>query len=693
MFITVIILNLISSYLIASIFNNLLIIFIAFFAFVILNMEILSLFSGITQTNIFILTVLNLIFSIIFFKFKKSVFLKPKFDFKKLKNSLILDKSLIILSIAFFSLIFVSLFLATTMPVLEPDSQTYHFLRAYEFIKQHSLSHFETNDIRALIMPINSEIFYSWMLLFKKNFHGYGILSFFSYLLTIFSMWNIFEKFKFSYRKRLYAIFLFSSLSAIIIQMPSLQTDLLVGSLLLCAFSLFISKEIFFSSLALAIAMGTKSTGVISVFSFIILIILYEKLIEKKENLANIKRFILFLIINFLIFSSYNYILNILQFNNPLSNQAAYEGHKFWGGFKGYIANLINFFFQSFDFTGFKWGYYLNNEIMTIKNNFFNLININPFMGCNIEQEKVNIISDEQIIGFGILGFLVFLPTIIISFFKLFFNKNNKTKLGFIIALAFIINVLVLAKSVAYMIFSIRFIVSFVCLSSIIFIFVYKKRAFYKPIILFFCLFYMIILPFHNVRMPFWQIYTKLKENNFDLSKFEDACYERKVISTLEIAPRIHKIIKEKYENKKNIAFIKKLESSALYLKKLDYEGYNIDFLVMGTLNDEKIKKYDLIILEDNVQNDNIFNPKDIKIDYKIENNKIIFNNSKNLNCFFEYRTEGKKDEIPKAIERHCFGYEYLIKNNNLKLDYSEIIDIKSIKTKEKFYYFIKKQG
>lgn len=693
MFITVIILNLISSYLIASIFNNLLIIFIAFFAFVILNMEILSVFSNITQANIFIFTILNLIFSIIFFKLKKSAFLKPKFDLQRLKNAFLLDKSLIILSVAFLSLIFVSLFLATVMPSLEPDSQTYHFLRAYEFTKQHSLQHFETNDIRALIMPINSEIFYSWMLLFKKNFHGYGILSFFSFLLTIFSMWNIFEKFKFSYRKRLYAIFLFSSLSAIIIQMPSLQTDLLVGSLLLCAFSLFISNEIFFSSLSLAIAMGTKSTGVISILSFIILIILYEKLIEKRENLKNIKHFILFLIINFLVFSSYNYILNLLQFNNPLSNQAAYEGHKFWGGFRGYIANLINFFFQSFDFTGFKWGYYLNNEIMSIKNNFFNLININPFIGCNIEQEKVNIISDEQIIGFGILGFLVFLPAIAISLFKILFNKNKKTKLVFIAALVFIINVAVLAKSVAYMIFSIRFIVSFVCLSSIVLIFVYKKKAFYKPIILFFCLFYMIILPFHNVRMPFWQIYTKLKENNFNLNKFEDACYERKVISTLEIAPRIHETIKEKYKNKKNIAFIKNLESSALYLKKLDFEGYNVDFLVMGTLNDEKIKKYDLIILEDKVQNDNIFNPKDIKINYKIKNNKIIFNDSKNLNCFFEYRTEGKKDETPIAIERHCFGYEYLIKNNNLKLDYSETIDIKSIKRKENFYYFIKKQG
>ena len=97
-----------------------------------------------------------------------------------------MDKSLIILSIAFLFLIIVTFFLAIIIPPLEPDSQTYHFLRAVEFVSQKNLSHFDTNDIRALIMPINSEIFYSWMLIFKKNFSSFGLLSFFSYILAIF---------------------------------------------------------------------------------------------------------------------------------------------------------------------------------------------------------------------------------------------------------------------------------------------------------------------------------------------------------------------------------------------------------------------------------------------------------------------------------------------------------------------------
>ena len=200
MLIGALLLNLLSSYFIASIFGNFLIIFIAFFALVVLNMEILSLFSAINELNVTILTILNFIASLSFFILKKTKLLKMDFDFVRLRNALILDKSLFVLLIAFLFMFLISAFFGSIMPPLEPDSQTYHFIRAYEYAKQGSLAHFITNDARGLVMPINSEIFYSWMYLFKKNFHGYGLLSCGAFLLVISSMWNICEKFKFAYR-------------------------------------------------------------------------------------------------------------------------------------------------------------------------------------------------------------------------------------------------------------------------------------------------------------------------------------------------------------------------------------------------------------------------------------------------------------------------------------------------------------
>lgn len=689
MFFGAIILNLISSYFLASIFGNLLIIFIAFFALVVLNMEILSIFGAISKLNVFIFSILNFLTTLSIFKYKKIPRLKINFDFKRLFNSLLLDKSLAILSFAFIIMLLVSLFLALVVPVLEPDSQTYHFIRAYEFAKLGSLAHFETNDIRALIMPINSEILYSWLFLFKKNFHGYGIVSFCSFILSICSMWSIFEKFKFAYRKRLYAIFLLSSLSAIIIQIPSLQTDLLVGSLLICAFSLFINNSIYFSSLSLALALGVKSTGVIALIAFFVLIILYELLIEKNKKLNKTKRFALFLPLNFLVFSSYNYILNLIQFHNPLSNHSAYLGHSFWGGFRGYIANLIHYFFQSFDFTGFLWGYYLNSEILNIKKAIFDFLQIDPMIGCNVKQDIVNIFTDEQTVGFGILGFLVYLPMIFISSIKIFFDKNKKTILLFLFALTFVLNILVLSRATAYMVFSIRFIVAFVVLSSIVLIGAYKKRSFLKPIIIFFCLFYMILISCHNARMPFEAMFKNLKALNYDLDKLEDEAYKGKIITVYELASSIQEILDEKYSNYKKIAFVKTTTSPALYLKKMELKGKRIDFVKPTNANIENLKNYDLVILEGERQNDNVFNPWDIKKDYKIENNRVIFNSNKNLNSFWLYAQNERFKYKDDALERITFTYPYLIQRNEFKLDYIKEVTLKSNNEKINVYYFI----
>jgi len=691
MFFLALVFNLLSSYFIASLGGHFLIMFVAFFALVVLNMEILSLFSAINELNVFIFSIINFCATFAVFKNKKTKFLKPSFDFKRFKNTLFLDKSLLFLLLAFVVMLLVSLFLALVMPVLEPDSQTYHFLRAYEFSVQGSFRHFETNDIRALIMPINSEILYSWLFVFKKNFHGYGIVSFCAFILIILSMWNISEKFKFSYRKRLFAIFIFSSFSNVIIQMPSLQTDLVVGSLLICAFSLFIFDKVYFSSLALALAMGTKSTGIMAILAFFVLIFLYEKLIEKNKKSLKTKKVALFLPLNFLIFSSYNYILNLIHFHNPLSNRAAYLSHGFWGGIRGYISNLIHFFFQSFDFTGFKWGYYLNNEILELKQKIFEFIKIPSYIGCNVEQHKVNILTDEQIMGFGVLGFLVFMPMLFVSLVKIFFKRNKKTIFNFILALAFIINILVLARATAYMVFSIRFVISFVVLSSLILISVYKKKSFMKPIIIFFCIFYMLFLPFHNQRMPFFKICDNLKKVNYNLVQFENDSYEGNLIPIYETAKRVHKTIFEKYSNKKNIAFVKKTTSSALYLKKLENDGVNVDFLSSSYLNNEKINTYDLIILEGEIQEDNVFNPWEIEKKYKVINGNVIFDSDDNLNCYWVYTLNKWEMYKENATERFCFTYPYLIKNKVFKLDFKDIIEFKTDFGDEKInlYYFI----
>lgn len=676
MFLVVILLYLISSYLIASVAKNFLVVFVSFFAFVVLNMEILSLFKAISANNIAIFSILNLIFSILFFKYKKAELLKFEFDFSRFKNALKLDKSLIFMLGAFCVLLAVTLILALIIPVLEPDSQTYHFIRAYDFVKFKSLNHFEINDIRALIMPINSEILYAFMFLFKKNLFGYGIVSYFSFVAFVISFWQILEKLKFCFRKRLFSIFVFSSFASVIVQIPSLQTDIVVGSLLSIAFCLFLNKSkilVYFSSLALALALGVKSTGIMSLGAFFVLVFLFEKFVFRTKNYKKLYLFSLFLVINFLIFSSYNYISNFIQFHNFLSNRCAFVGHSFWGGIKGYIANIIHFIFQSLDFTGFKWGYYLNNKILAFKNIVFDFLHIPITLGCNFGQEKINIITDEQTVGFGILGFLVFIPMLIKSIFVFLKSRTKKSLIVFIFGIVFLINILILSGSIAYLVYSIRFIIAFVCLSAPILVYSYSKKGLYKKIIVFFCLFYMFLLPFCIKRMPFWRAIHILKYRNFNLEQFTKDCYEGRYISVYASGYAVFDTINTRYPDKKNIAIIKTLESSMLYLTTLENENRRVDFLNAGLISKEKLKKYDLIVLEQEKQNDNVFNPKDIKIRYTENGNNIVFLDNKELNCFFKYpedesRNFGEND----AIERICFTYYYFQNIKDFKPDYKE---------------------
>ena len=61
----------------------------------------------------------------------------------------------------------------------------------------------------------------------------------------------------------------------------------------------------------------------------------------------------------------------------------------------------------------------------------------------------------------------------------------------------------------------------------------------------------MFLIPAHNRRMPLFVVLKSLKEVNFNLDKFEDNCYRRKVISVYELSYHIFDTIKEKYSDAK----------------------------------------------------------------------------------------------------------------------------------------------
>src|SRR5699024_2900536 len=139
--------------------------------------------------------------------------------------------------------------------------------------------------------------------------------------------------------------------------------------------------------------------------------------------------------------------------------------------------------FQFFDFSGFTIGFYINKFLLSAQAAAIEFFNIPRDLGENVGLNFTNISMTEQVLGFGILGFLVFLPSSIIGFF------NKKLRIFSIIFWAMI---LTLSFSIAYMIYSIRFIVTFVAFSiPLISLTYFKKMNLYKFFIILFAIFYL----------------------------------------------------------------------------------------------------------------------------------------------------------------------------------------------------------
>ena len=646
LFIGVIFQSLISFFL-ASIFNLSVLFFISFFAFVILNIEILSLFKGISGQNILILTFLEfLIVGFIWFKNKK---IPSTSNFKgfliELKNSLLADKSLLVLFLFWVFCIAISFILALLSPVNEPDAQGYHALRSLFWAKDGFISHFEIADIRCHSMPINSELFYVWILSLSKNDLGFGLLQFFSYFLLIISSFKIMEFYEIDFNKRIWSILIFSSFAGVISQISSTQTDLLVGSLLTTSFYLILEFKkqnklnfLYFASLSMAISFGVKSTGIIASIPLLIWYIF----ILKKEFI----KYFLFLILNFSIFSSYNYILNLINYSSPLGAKSALLGHGFWGGFGAIVANFIRYIFQFFDFSGFTIGFYINKFLLSAQAAAIEFFNIPRDLGENVGLNFTNISMTEQVLGFGILGFLVFLPSSIIGFF------NKKLRIFSIIFWAMIF---CLSFSIAYMIYSIRFIVTFVAFSiPLISLTYFKKMNLYKFFIILFAIFYLGYASLFLSQRPMYHLkkeFQKTPDIKLIQNKMRDLNY------------KFYPSFNEAYTMKSAVQPICKNNSKIAIFASNGYMLYSTKFLEFNnsckidTLNILHIRNYDLsnydyIITQKNLpQHIEVINANDIKNPLTPSNKAICYYEG------FDYKRRPRLlnfNELDKALSVSC---------------------------------------
>lgn len=690
------VLVMVSSYLITSIIApkksilGLIYFVLISFAQIVFTFEFLSLFNAINQLWVLGVNVLFLAGSIFaWYKTSRQFWsLDIKSFFKRVKNSFKLDKSLVFLFIGFLVFIFSALFLCFILPVTSGDGEGYHVVRSLFWVMQGSLKHFEVSDIRALCMPINSEILYSWVFLFLKKDVGLGFFAFAGYVIAMISTYNIIGNLGYSTRKKLWIIFILSSFPCVLVQPSGTETDLIIAALISSSILLFwyaLKNDkvvpVFMASLAYALAMGTKTTSIIAIPAVGIFLLWLCCYYKKFKPLAY---FIGFGVVNFILFSSYNYILNFIHFGNPLGSEGFIVVSKNYYGIKGMFANFIKSLFLLFDFTGYTWSKLFGPPLLMLRTSilsFFNLASVNS--GLFSDSGNINNTLLEPLMGIGVIGILTFIPCLVLSFFKpLLKIKSRKNTFMLAFSLLFLLNVFSMSYLLAFMDYNVRFMMTFVVLSAPLLVYsYYSNRNPLKYILVYFALFDLIFVSTHLWGRPFVNI-TKILNLGHSVGYVRDVALCKTYVKypqyLNEMCPVKDKLTKHLKPDNKILAFIDTADNIYM-LKILEFSGYKIDFANMETSGKIDFNKYNVLIVSNEGQASSLIsryersgvsrnakslsNQNVVKCEYILNQN---LNNVFTKESFSPYETKCK------------FQDDFLAKNNFQMVSRAGVIDPKN---------------
>ena len=486
---------------------------------VIISIESLSLLK---QINIPGLLVINLLIFITSFllRLKNSSGYADINIFKvireaKIFQSLRQDKILKVLFVFFCFSSLISLFFALFVPSNSWDSMAYHLARIGFWLQNHSLAHFETISMRQTVFPINSEIMILWPMIFLKRDYLAVMNEYLAYWGCLFVLFSFLKYLKFSTKRILWAIFILASLPALIIESSSTQTNLIIGFLLFCSFYLFVygtrekdKTAIIFSAISYAIALGTKNTAFffIPVFGIVYLLISIKE--SGKVFYKPLLIFLLAIIPAFIILSSYNYILNFIDFGSPFGPAPFVYRHTGSYGIKSFIVNLIKYFIFFIDFSGMDGAKNLSPIIMNAKESLFHILGLNTNYGLAFKDlQRINTFILEGYSTFGILGFLLILPLSFKYCTNLFNFRKDKlfySSIAGIIIIGFIISI---SATMGFSFYNSRYFLTPIVLGAPVFIFSYsRKKTVFKFLVACIVVFNYLFFPTLNRAKPLPQI-------------------------------------------------------------------------------------------------------------------------------------------------------------------------------------------
>ena len=614
-----IILVLLSAFFIANIFdsknavNNIIAFFLAAFANIVLTFEILSLFQGISRSNVLILNSLFAILSFIPWNLKKYPVLK--FNFKEAINKFLvaakLDKTILFMTLAFIFACLVSLWLISFVPGIDVDSTTYRVVRALFWVEQGSLNHILAPDPRMVMFPINSEILYAWFILFLKSDLWIFIFNFCGLGLFLTVLYGLLSNITASLRKKLWVLLITASIPFTVVRYTGLETGLIIAALVLCTIYFYIEylknkkKSLcFMAALALALGVGTKTTVILMMPALLLWCVWYSVFCEKKNFYKPIARFTLYFSISFLIFASYNYFLNYINYGHFISAMNVAVGHSNTDGFLSTFSNLYRYLFDFFSFPEYIWSAGFSSTILLLREGVLNMLNANNGLGYTfvVFPYVAHSVSSASS-ALGLFGPLLFIPLYIFAIYKSFRVHSRKTRLMASFVYMFLVTVFVMAYKLAFMSFNIRFFATFSMLTIPVLCYAYsKKYTFYKLLLTVIALFYLINLSTNITLYPVKYIVNALEQgvtpevlcNITECSGFS-VDLDIKKYDIKDVSCYVSKTIR-KFSPKNKILFFADSDNSLMPIKRLMFEGYKIDIATATEIDKINMNDYNIII-------------------------------------------------------------------------------------------------
>lgn len=355
-----------------------------------------------------------------------------------LKNSP--DIILLFLSV-FFSVMF-ALFLIWFLPPNSHDVLTTHLSRVGYWLQNGTYLPFPSHNLFDLIYPLNPALQAAWVMVVAGSDRMVEIFQWLAALVCALAVFGLSRVMGDDRKSAAFKGLLFLSFPIVIMQSTTAQTDLVLAAFGSIGFYFFLSGfleshngKLLVSALSIGLALGSKQLAFLLLPGFALATIILIK-IKNGNGHRLLIQWGLMSAAAFFVFGSQVYIINLLQYGNPLGNRevvtASLMIDKTENPLDMLFTNSMRFVYGSLDPTGLPKpaNIYLVRAKAKLSKPFLNALGVNleKPQYCGVEHDFSYLAipeTTEDEAWFGVVGFVVLTGAAFSGFVSLWKRKNQ----------------------------------------------------------------------------------------------------------------------------------------------------------------------------------------------------------------------------------------------------------------------------